>query len=792
MSWRELQDCEWVVLAHYAAHEDRVLVLQVDRVLRGQGVSKGDRIRVALEHWYSVETTPPSWEALGRSKPVPDGIPRLCYKTQVMNPGPAVPVRMVPDVRQPEIYFLPKKAAPALKRNGQVQPARFASAWQQRLDGKPMDLLFRLLQDVNPEISGDALEELNRTRAPAEIEGLLRCVTEPVQEGGGYHRRDLSWKAAGFLMSIGDRSGDVYDRAAALMRQGKFGRQGAEYSLARILATADPARAMKDFEEWIRKGAPPCSVAAVYGLSHIPSDESLDVLLRLLRDARFSGEAASAIRTLLDPASVSARPRVSESRLARLRETARPKLAEALKSPDVADSVKTEIRRLPLMVEPPTVDWNAVAPVLMNPKDETYNGLRSFQGADKLYADLIAVSDSRAVPILATVYSDLREAHGTHAYAFRDAFSHYARICPNSMRNELQKRGKWHVFDPKSPGEGYGYAFFQETESSLRSPSGLAALEEIFSRPGGKEWALAHPDRGKFVQAVQHRLDGSLSDTSPYPGLAELEILWTLDRDACRRYVDAFLNHPGTRRDNSSWLPFLAMALRCGKTERRDELVAGVRKAISGGEHGPEHHHAAILLLSVDGKAYEEYLRILDAAPKVRSIEGWNMRTEGPYAGLLGNLMFEHPSDFFPRLARMLASSDPVERKAGFERLQFCLYWDFGYDPDALPPAREKMAAQAAACFAALESLGETEMRAAVLKMEGVALDGKPGPSWIPALYEAAIREDPGIAGNALSLIGVVVGDSPVFLLHTDPVRRRPALRAFLADRGVALPGPEK
>src|SRR5438067_669669 len=112
-SWKEMLACEQVVVAKYKSHDkDRKLTLEVVRVLKGPPLKPGDTVTVALKHWYSVETGPVGYDKMLDRK-AKNNVPKLCYKTQLMNPGDAVPVPVIDDVRQPAIYFLPKADAPA-------------------------------------------------------------------------------------------------------------------------------------------------------------------------------------------------------------------------------------------------------------------------------------------------------------------------------------------------------------------------------------------------------------------------------------------------------------------------------------------------------------------------------------------------------------------------------------------------------------------------------------------------------------------------------------------------------
>jgi len=190
LSWQEMMDCEMVVVAHYESHEtlnepkdDRTsgvkepngkMVLRVDRVLKG-AAKPGETIEVLLEHLYSIQTGATGWDYMRVDKKA-DGIPKLSYQQQLMNPGSLRPIPIFPDARQLAIYFLPQAARPALAKPGQVHPLLWESEWRKTLQGKPTDVVFRVTQNINKSIKREALEELYARRDPASLERLFALI----------------------------------------------------------------------------------------------------------------------------------------------------------------------------------------------------------------------------------------------------------------------------------------------------------------------------------------------------------------------------------------------------------------------------------------------------------------------------------------------------------------------------------------------------------------------------------------------------------------------------------------
>lgn len=215
LSWQELLRCETVVVAKYQNHEGNTLSLEVVHVLKGQEVQAGQVLHVSLEHWYSVETGPVGMLAGNRLDKKfwrrGDELPKLCYKQQLMNPGPLSPVQWVPDVAKPVIYFLPRAERPALERRNQVQDARWAEGWQEALEGRPMNLFFRVMQTENPELARAALQELRQTQDFATLEHLWRDFLKALVEYSRDSRRRRTEQEV--LAALGDRHGHLYERA---------------------------------------------------------------------------------------------------------------------------------------------------------------------------------------------------------------------------------------------------------------------------------------------------------------------------------------------------------------------------------------------------------------------------------------------------------------------------------------------------------------------------------------------------------------------------------------------------
>ena len=225
MSYAEMQQCELVFVGHYEGHALNSLSLKVQEVLHG-GVKADSVVVVKLEHNYCLETRP----ADGFRKHPEDGIPRLCYKQQLINPGDLEPVQVTPDAREPSLYFLPKASRPALVRRLQVQPVDLFWGWRDVLAGKPAPLGFRLMQSNDDLLAREALEEL----AVSRDADVLALVFERLCNAGSEERTPWAclWADSQHLLAVPQfGKAQLWDVKGGKLR-GEFPRQAADHTLA--------------------------------------------------------------------------------------------------------------------------------------------------------------------------------------------------------------------------------------------------------------------------------------------------------------------------------------------------------------------------------------------------------------------------------------------------------------------------------------------------------------------------------------------------------------------------------
>jgi hypothetical protein len=734
MGWDELLGCEVVVAARYKSHSPGKIALEVVRVLRGKGVRPGDVLTVALQHWYSVEIGPVGYELLtvGGKK---NSTPRLCYKAQLENPGGLVPARLLSDVRQPAVYFLPSADAPALVRRGQVQSLFLADGWQQALDRRPMDLLFRLVQRTDPALSRNALEELYATRDRRALDRLAAWLLNPppeVEFGRLVHTESV-------LIAVGDRKGDVYDRVLKeLTAEAKGTDSYGHYAQARVLAAADPERAAEDFGRLLGGTSPHLRQVAAHGIGYLGNAKGLDMALGLLRDPAHAEAAVQALRVLVEGNYLR---RWSRTELARLRELAAPRLRAAFAAPGLPEAVRAKLRLnfWDLLDEQPALDLARTEKVLHNRADPCYEG-RADGEAEPIYRAAVRQFDVRFVPLLVRVLREVSRARGPHAYRFREALWHYAAVCPNALKGELARQ-RVNLADYRKDSPDLGLRL----PALLRGPRTVQQLAEVIGQRWGRPWLR----RKQFTPALIDELRGLIAHSTqanngPHP--VDIERLLCLDAVEGRQALERGL--AGRERlfmPNRASL--LALAVREGYDEYRDELIFLAE--------------LQALLASEDRQALEAYFRAHD---RKRSLEkdpsGSADRLTRPYRDGLCALFPVSAPAFFERVLALLESPRLPERAGGLDLLERTLHCDFGLSAADFAPVRAAKLARLRPLLKRLAGLTEPEIRGAVLRELGVALEGQPGPAWAPALRRAAGSEDPAVAANALLLLEEVT-DTP-------------------------------
>ena len=515
MGWKDLVNCELVVLARYESHQGDKLKLKVQRVLKGPA-KPGDVLTVNLEHLYSIETGELFAETWVRPTTQPDGIPRLCYKTQIENPGDPVPVRIVPDCRKEELYFLPNAGAPALTRDGQVQPALLTDGWQQALEGKPADLLFRLVQQASYRVRRDALEEFYAKRDPKTIVQLLDWICNaPLREYSfGYGN---FWPDE-VLLAIRDKDGKIYNRLMDIFTGKVTGRNpyaapAAGYDLGRL----DPTRAFRDLSGFIRND-PIMRIPALRAIATADGEQVVPLMIELLKEKEPVGTLAlEALGAALRPSyQERSWPGCDPARRDRLRSWAKPKLVAALTQPDIPDGLKKGLRfcidSLVLPAPPPAdKDQAAEQPPGKAKIDEMVTYVKSQLQIESGYPPLDQIetllrqAPERGQPLLAEAVAGRAKFHAYYkaqvlAMAIRQGQHNLAAELVAAVRQGIKAK------EPSFPVTSFGALLLKSNDSEAereylkilrdmpKTESSPWSVEEFPSREYGELLTALAPD----------------------------------------------------------------------------------------------------------------------------------------------------------------------------------------------------------------------------------------------------------------------------------------------------------
>lgn len=781
LRWEEMLTCERVFLGKYREHKDKVLSLEVMRVLKGNGLKPGDVVAVSLEHRYSVETGFVGWESWTNKDKKPDGIPKLCYKQQLMNPGDLVPIRVIADVREPGLYFLPKAGKPELKRLGQVQDSFLIEGWKQALDGRPMVLTFRLVQRVDPGLQRKALEELHAGRDAATLDRLFDWIVNPPPVGD---YREVG--AADIILKIGDKQGDVYDRAWTRLKSENAGTNPYRFGmLARIMALANGERAWEHFGQVLKGPSLPLKQAVAGAVGHLHTEKALELSFNLLRDAELAKYAKWSLHELIHSAP---RGPNGQETLVRLREVARPKYVEALASPQVAEPIKNELRGSfrHLYEKPPELDWERAEKILLNPQERCYHGWAEGEG-HQMYQQIIPAGDPRAVPLLIRVLREVPATRGNRAAMFKDALLYYARLCPNAMRREVAKHGLDKELSALPQSDGYDVRV--RFLAVLGLPRTVQQFKELTYQPGARAWLAKKQPVPELIAALEKFLEHYIADSAGPPHGYLLPFLEVAPEQA-KPLLEKALSRRGSYRA-AIRAEILATAVKHGRDDLLDELLASIAPvAVDEKKHGHVPASATNLLVSGHPKAHAEYLKILDAT---RSLQRYSQSQQQylslDYKYLLQALFRDHAGDYFARITALLESELLPERDAGAKLLDAKLHWNFGFDAHDFADVRAQRLAALRGVLKKLGAMTETQMRAYVLSQHSVTLEGPPGKGWLPALKKAATSLTSAVSQNALILIDEITGEYGCSELHTrPPAERERALAAYLQDRAIIVP----
>ncbi len=785
MRWSELIGCELVVVAKYEKHDAKTLSLRVVRVLKGKDVKPGGIVKTTLEHWYSVETGPTGFESFRpKAKAKADGIPKLCFKSQMMNPGPVVPVRVLSDVRQPAVYFFPKAKTPVLQQRGQVQFTFFADGWAQAVSGKDMDLSFRLMQRTNQPLARNALEELYRTRDPKVIGRLIDwTIKRPIEQALMYQMHSPN-EAGTILISIGDRDGDVYNPLMKWLTKG--GKPGGEYSnhrVGKVLARIDPGRAFDDFSKMIKEGDAGHKKIATISLAYVYSEKAVGLCINLLEDKNLATDAIWALSQGLS----SSQHRSLLPTVWRLRALTRPRLLKALKSAKIADHHKQQIRNSfrRLLAEPPNINLAKAEKILLAPKAKVYQGWGEGK-AHELLDDVRRAADPKFIPLLVRILREVPNARKENSNTYWWTLRTYAALFPNAMRKELTRKGLDREL-ANAPLATTAYTMNTLLWAVLGTPSNLGQLEELVSYHG-LDWIKKH----RLSQKLQTQLKQYVkTNILAVGGTSSRHLRWLfiVDPASANDLLEEALKRREKCRSAYARADILAMAIRHGHKGLVEELIRDVNEAMEKAKkEGGTSDSAKFLLLSGDKRAFRKYIKMLNAARGLRQMRfGNRYHLDYEYQGMLAGLRQEHPKEYFKRILILLESDSYTERQFAQGVLNG-LDMEFGYRAEDMKPKRDKTLQTLRPILVKVAAMSAVQRKQYVLGRHGIHLEGKPNKAWLPVLVRVAGHYDSAVSRTALNLIDDVTGQTGALAIFSyQYYRRERVTRAWLADRGFKV-----
>jgi len=843
-TWDDMTRSELIVVGKYEKHvtleekrgtgnesdPKQTLSLRITRVLRGANMKAGDVVDVELRHWYTIETGNVGF--LPSARPVvPDGVPKLCYKSQVANPGPLLPYRAVNDVREDAIYFFPNAAAPALERKGQVRIGPVDDGLQLALDGKPAPLLFRLTQLYSTSMRRDAIEELQRQPDPAIVDKLFEWLKMPPM-------RAVPTPASPILIGLAPSHPEFYERASRLLEAAPRNETHETLiSYMKIMAAADSERAARDLAALVEQGDITRVSVAATGLIETRTDYALEAALKWAQDPEWRTNTRrveaglNVLLSLLHPPGMSANAGWRDIRpaTARLRRLAAPRLGAILKLPfmipgtaDIPPDLSwlAERRRTlewiaATIAEPPPFDLARAEQVLVHPGEFTH---KQSQNEKKVWVEgegtllltaLREEADLRVIPLLVTMLRSGPKvwSHGN----FQEILLRHVTLFPNAFKRELARQEVALAEFEQEPLKNYG--FLERTAAML----GRSSFADSITVPPASylrsddSWIMRHAATPQLLASVAAQIDKGI-DTKQWFRVNHLYFLQRADAKLAAPLLQrALAARAGmTRRDRAM---LLVVAISTGQRDLLPELLDSFKFTAEEEKKYQEkveqsapfwrtpnvgaldRPDALVLLWTNDPQALQAYLKMLDIMPKVQSRTQLNslddywdwsgFDTSPSYLEGVKRLYPQHNSEYFPRVLALLKSADYLDRQAGQKLLQYALEWNLGFQANDFANVRAERLRTIEPLLLEFATMSELQIRVRLLRELGVVLPQEP-KAHLEAVVKAAGDFDTAISRNALQLLEAATGETGLVELETLPalVKVR-AIASFLADRGL-------
>ena len=788
--YEEALGSELVVVAHYADapppnRQTGRFAFRVDRVLKGSAVHSGQIIQVAVGDPYYI--APPrrgdhwGWPVFPMDRDEPAGI-ALYYA----DPGwPRVlrsPSPVVVDLREPRLYFFPKRHEPQLRVWGQVGHTWQVDAWDKAVAGDDPGVVFRVMHPLSSEARQQGFDALYVGRGPGAIRELIELVAAPPPGA-------FCLNASEVLVGIGDQNGDVYAPGLKRLEGVKEDEDADALSLAKLLARLDGERALKDFARILgrRDRYPRRLAGALAGaLGYVPTHRSLGMLISLAEDSdkRVAGNAFNGLHTALYGPFGTPSPRNL-----RLREHARPLLRDVL--------TDERLREIDAPFHMFRFMW-ALYPARYRPRRWSMEQLESkllrpsggYEAETSGACGFIRqASDPKYVPLLVKAFKTRRELRTEYAPHFREAFGHYLFIHRNAMLREIKAQNAIGLYyHPKRFG---GYAVWAlRADHPDQGPASLRELEAF------RRW---HVNPERYVQA-QHRsgvvrqLEAAVrrgTDTLDGPDVQHIRWLSLLAKRLDPSARDALVARWRQWRSQVR-INLLSLAVRHGRSDLVGPLIAEVRitlRCVGHPEWPKTGWHTEPLLTADHPKAQRECLRLLDAldrAGDARPHVSPNYRME--YRVMLDELYPEHRSEWARRVRALLGSARLSDRRCGVAILvRMGLVSAEEAAAMKRPDSRARTVAKLRGIVDALVKRSEEAVFLEILRGRGFDLPTAAGPDALRGLVAPLLAYESATAKAACSLIVRITGN-PEFtsFLEYSPPDRRKHLAAYAKDRGLA------
>jgi hypothetical protein len=286
--WSDLLKNEFVVVGRYASHKNGVMSLQVVEVLRGKACKPGDILPVKFTQKFGFKFTfVENGQFAQRILVANDDDMKWPQLVLVEEKDGQLHETVLTAPRALHTYFFDREAELVLDRPDQLQPDR-RRGWKQALEGKPVDLSFQILYDLESETSRKAIRELARTRDKEAIAGLIEAMTQEPSSPRVYLGRQVAKRV---LLSLGDKDGDVYDPVRKTLKPNTA--VGTTAVFAELGPRLDRKRALADFKELFKQGQAPMSGISIAelccALTELESEEGLDLMFEWMHSGNIIG-----------------------------------------------------------------------------------------------------------------------------------------------------------------------------------------------------------------------------------------------------------------------------------------------------------------------------------------------------------------------------------------------------------------------------------------------------------------------------------------------------------------------